>query len=158
MKTILSVIIAIIIVLVAAIWIYSDKNSHAAHAKDDIKSAATETKEFVQDKLGKPDLNLNVDNIKDELARTGQVVREKAQQAGAAIADATADARITATIKAKLVKDQSLSSLNISVKTENGLVTLSGSASSPENIQRAIQLAMETDGVHKVVSTLQVKS
>jgi osmotically-inducible protein OsmY len=36
-------------------------------------------------------------------------------------------------------------------------VTLSGSASSPENIRKAILLAMDTNGVREVVSTLQVK-
>ena len=79
------------------------------------------------------------------------------REAGHAIADATADARTTATIKAKLVASRDLSALNISVNTTAGVVTFSGAVSSSEDISKAILLAMETDGVREVVSTLQVK-
>jgi len=144
-----------IVLLIAVIWFYGDKNTHAEKAKDEIKSAAVNTKDFVKDKLD--DSNLSTDNIKDELARTGKVVRTKAQAAGAAIADATADARITTEIKAKLLRDPDLSAISISVTTTDGRVDLTGTASSLENIRKAIRLALETDGVHEVVSTLQVK-
>ena len=144
-----------IVITVAAIWYYADKNSHAHEAKEDIKGAATQTKEFVRDKIDSMDFS--TDKIKDELARTGQVVRRKAETVGNAIADATADARITTTIKAKLVADPDLSALSISVSTTAGRVTLSGSVSSPEKIAKAMQLAMGVDGVQEVVSTLQVK-
>jgi osmotically-inducible protein OsmY len=156
MRNLIVVLFVAAIVLVVAIWFYSGKNPHAEQARSDLASAASETKQFVQDKLGTS--NLTLENIKEEMSRTGQVIREKAQQAGASISDATADSRITAAIKAKLVKDPDLSALKISVSTTNGDVTLSGTASSPDNIRKAIQLAMDTDGVHKVVSTLQVKS
>jgi hyperosmotically inducible protein len=84
-------------------------------------------------------------------------VRRKTADAGDVMADVAADARITAAIKGKLVADAGLSSLSISVSTTDGLVTMSGAASSPENIQKAVQLAWDTDGVHGVVSTIQVK-
>ena len=38
------------------------------------------------------------------------------------------------------------------------LVTLSGTVPSPDAISKAMLLAMETDGVKEVISTLQVKS
>jgi osmotically-inducible protein OsmY len=85
------------------------------------------------------------------------VVRRAATEAGHAIADATADARTTGAIKAKLVASRDLSALNISVNTTAGVVTLSGAVASPEDISKAILVAMETDGVREVVSTLQVK-
>ena len=103
-------------------------------------------------------MHLRPEDIKDELARSGQVVRREATEAGHAIADATADARTTATIKAKLVASRDLSALNISVNTTDGVVTLSGAVSSSEHISKAILLAMDTDGVREVVSTLQVKA
>jgi osmotically-inducible protein OsmY len=102
-------------------------------------------------------LHLRSDDIKDELARTGRVVRREAREAGQAIADATADARVTGTIKAKLLASRDLSARDISVNTTGGVVTLSGSVTSSENIGKAILLAMETDGVREVISTLQVK-
>ena len=46
---------------------------------------------------------LTVDEIKEEMARTSMVVREKAKVAGQSIASATTNARITASIKTKLI-------------------------------------------------------
>jgi hypothetical protein len=98
----------------------------------------------------------DVEAIKDELARTGRVVRRKASGAAIAVADATRDARTTAAIKTKLALDAQLSPLDISVDTTNGLVTLAGRADSPEAVARAMQVALEQEGVSEVVSTLQV--
>ena len=42
--------------------------------------------------------------------------------------------------------------------TTAGVVTLSGHVSSAENIGKAMLLAMQTDGVHEVISTLQVRA
>ena len=101
---------------------------------------------------------LRTEDITNELARTGQVIREKAHAAGQAIADATLDARITAAIKAKLAADSGLGSFSISVNTTDGVVTLAGSVRSAEQVSNAISIAMEVDGVTKVISTLQVKA
>jgi len=67
---------------------------------------------------------------------------------------ATPPEGITATIKAKLIRESNLSAVSVSVNTMDGKVTLSGTASSPENIRKAVQLAIDTDGVREVVSTL----
>jgi len=91
------------------------------------------------------------------LAKTGQVVRRKAQQAGQAIADATADARITAAIKARLMAARDLPAMSISVNTTGGVVTLSGAVSSAEEVSKAMLVTLETEGVREVISTLQVK-
>jgi len=99
---------------------------------------------------------ITVDEIKDEMARSSTVVREKARAAGQSITGAAANARITAAIKARLVAEPGLSAFAINVDTTDGFVTLSGKVESHEQIARAVKLALETDGVHKVVSTLQV--
>jgi osmotically-inducible protein OsmY len=67
------------------------------------------------------------------------------------------DARTTGTIKGKLLANRDLSAMSISVNTTSGVVTLSGAVSSPEDIGKAILLAMETDGVREVISSLQVR-
>ena len=77
---------------------------------------------------------------------------------GEAVKDVAVDARITATIKARLLKEPQLSAWDISVSTTDGRVTLAGSVSSHDLIGRAILLAYETDGVREVVSTLQTKA
>ncbi len=98
-------------------------------------------------------------NLKEDLAHSTEAVEEKARKAGAAIADATASARITAAVKTKLSTELGLSALgDISVDTTDGLVTLSGSVSSKEEIHKAAKIAASTEGVRQVISTLQVKS
>jgi osmotically-inducible protein OsmY len=99
---------------------------------------------------------LSVDNIKEEMARTSVVVRDKARAVGQSIAEAAANARTTAAIKARLLAEPGLSSLAINVDTTDGVVTLSGKVSSHEQIGRVVKIALEAEGVHKVISTLQV--
>ena len=102
-------------------------------------------------------LELRAEDIRKELAEKGRVVRRKARDIGEAAADAALDARATATIMAKLAADPDLSVFSISVAATAGRVTLSGTVASPELIGKATALALETDGVREVVSTLQVK-
>jgi osmotically-inducible protein OsmY len=167
MRVLLALIIGVIIGA-AAIWYAGGghKDSHVQQAQDKVQDAAKSVgnavqdtaksaRDSVQDKMH--DWHLGGDDIKDELAKTGTVIRRKAQDAGKALADATADARITAAIKGKLVASKELSALDISVNTTSGTVTLSGTVTSTENISKAMALAMETDGVNQVISTLQVK-
>lgn len=116
-----------------------------------------ETGESPADQRSSSDEIFDDEKIKDELARTGRVIREKAKDAGDAIADATANTRVTAAIKSKLVKDTGLSAFKIDVDTTDGVVTLSGNVSSHQEIDKAMDLALETEGVRKVISTLQVK-
>jgi|SRR5947209_11287405 len=97
-------------------------------------------------------------DLKRDLTNSGATVEEEAKKAGAAIADATTNTRITAAIKTKLTTDLGLSALaDISVDTTDGLVTLSGSVGSKDDINKAVKIAADTEGVHKVISTLQIK-
>lgn len=140
------------------VW-YTQSGKHNAQgqsAADQLQNAAKSAGDAIQEKLKV--LDLRPQDVKDELARTGQVVRRKTKEAGQAIADATADTRITAAIKGKLLANRDLSALSISVNTTGGIVTLSGNVPSTNAISKAMLLAMETDGVKEVISTLQVKS
>lgn len=156
MRLLLALIIGLI-VGAGAVWYVQNgrSNSRIQAATNQVESAAKSAGDAIQEKL--KILDLRPQEVKDELARTGQVVRRKAKEAGQALADATADARVTAAIKGKLVASRDLSALSISVNTTAGVVTLSGSVPSAEAISKAMLLAMETDGVKEVISTLQVK-
>lgn len=92
------------------------------------------------------------DEIKQELSQSGQVVREKTAAAGGAISEATASANL----KGKFLLEPGLR--GVGVETTNGVVVLTGEASSHEQIARAMQIALETDGVRKVVSKIQVSA
>ncbi|PHM37208.1 BON domain-containing protein [Xenorhabdus innexi] len=69
------------------------------------------------------------------------------------------DSVITARIKENFLEDIGINSddNNISVKTENGVVYLSGFVKNEELTKRAIRLAHKADGVQSVNSTLKIK-
>lgn len=121
------------------------ENKHVQHAED----------KFAQKLV---DWHLTGDDIKNDLAKGGQAIRREAHNLGTSIADNTADARISAAIKAKLIKDKALSALSISVNTTEGRVTLSGSVLTTQDIGNAMAIALDTPGVREVISTLQVKT
>jgi osmotically-inducible protein OsmY len=127
----------------------------AAQAHASASDAASHFSDAFKAKLDA--LDLRTDQIKDELARTGKIVRRKAQDLGAEVADATADARTEAAIKAAYAVDPNLSVWKISVSATQGHVTLSGTVSNSDDIGRAVALALNVDGVRDVTSTLQVK-
>jgi hyperosmotically inducible periplasmic protein len=142
----------------AAVWFYKSDEATKSRLQtvgQEIEQRAKAAGDTIQDKLS--EFHLTPDEIKNELARTGGVIRREAGDLGHKMADAADDTRITAAIKTKLVADSKLSALSISVNTTRGVVTLSGTVSSPDQISKAMLLAMETDGVRQVVSTLQIK-
>ncbi|MEO5804167.1 MAG: BON domain-containing protein [Verrucomicrobiota bacterium] len=153
MKTLLVLLIGAAIGIAGYIFFRESGKPKFQRAGDKISEGADTVKDKWNDKVG----DLDTDRIRDELARTGKVIRKKAEQARVAIADATADARITTEIKSKFAVESDLSALKISVNTTEGVVTLSGTVSSHEAIQKAMQIALAVDGVSQVVSTLQVK-
>jgi gas vesicle protein len=102
-------------------------------------------------------LDLRPDQIKDEMTRTGKIVRRRAQEIAGQVADATADARIVAEIKAKYAADSDLSVWSISVSSQAGHVALSGTVPTPEGVGKAVALALEVKGVTDVTSTLEIK-
>jgi len=152
MKIIFGLVVGLAIAA-GVVWFYADKRGdpNAIEAKEKVENLAKDAKNAIQDKLGTPD------QIRDEFVKTGKVIRRKTQEAGAAIADATADARITTAIKAKILVAPDLPALGISVNTTAGRVTLSGSVATPDLVSKAMQIALDTDGVQEVISTIQVK-
>jgi osmotically-inducible protein OsmY len=156
MKIFLTLLIGIAIGI-AAVWYFNhDKNnSQFQTAGQEIKSTAQNAGDALSDKLHS--WNLDREHITNELAKTGRVIRDKANAAGQSLKDATADARVTTAIKAKYVKDSDLSAWDIHVSTTDGVVTLSGTVESPDLISKAMALALDTDGAQQVISTLQVK-
>lgn len=156
MKVFLALLVGIAIGI-AAVWYFNHNknNSQFSSAGQEIKSTAESAGNAISDKL--KSWHLDRESITNELAKTGHVIREKSSQAGQAIKDATADARVTGEIKAKLIKDPDLSAWHIHVSTTDGVVTLSGTVSSADLIGKAMELALDTDGARQVISTLQVK-
>ena len=104
------------------------------------------------------DHKLDLDSIREELTRTGRVVRRKTAHAARALVEATEDVRTTGAIKAKLALDPHLSALDIGVHTTDGRVTLTGWVDSAEHLARLVRIAFEQPGVTEVTSTVQLRS
>lgn len=128
----------------------------AEQGASNVTHAAENMSEALRAKLDT--LDLNAGQIEDELSRTGQVVRHKAQDIGQAAVNATSDARAVADIKAKYAMDSSLSVWKLSVSCNQGHVKLAGTVSSPDDIGKAIALALEAPGVRDVTSKITVQS
>ena len=125
----------------------------------ELRGNATEAAHNMSDALrAKLDtLDLRPDQIKDELSRSGKIFRRKAQAGGTQAFDAASDARVITETKAKYAADSTLSAWHISVECSEGHVALSGTVTSPEDIGRAVAVALDTDGVRDVTATLEVK-
>ena len=121
-------------------------------ARTAVSTEAARARESVREKIH----DLSFTNIADELSHGGTVIREKARSTGQNLADAAANTRITASIKTHLLTEPGLSAFGINVDTTDGIVTLSGKVNTPAQVGQAVKLALETDGVRKVISTLQV--
>ncbi len=70
----------------------------------------------------------------------------------------TADARITSSINTEYFKDDLIHTIRIDVDTHRGIVTLHGYADHQEEATRAIDIALDTPGVSKVISNLVIKN
>ena len=91
-------------------------------------------------------------------ATTTERLADKASEATNKVAAAADDAAITTKVKTALLAEPGLKSLEISVDTKDGTVTLSGKVDSADQRDRAKQLAQTTGGVKGVVDNLAVKS
>jgi hyperosmotically inducible protein len=68
------------------------------------------------------------------------------------------DALITTKIKAEHAKDKDVSATRISVDTNNGVVTLSGTAKSKAEADKAVQLARNVKDVKSVKNNIKIES
>ncbi|MEO8342427.1 MAG: BON domain-containing protein [Gallionella sp.] len=83
----------------------------------------------------------------------GEKMSEQTRKAGGAIEDTA----ITTKVKAAILAEPNLKTLQISVDTVQGVVTLSGAVDSQSSISRAKSVASGIDGVKEVRNQLVVK-
>lgn len=67
------------------------------------------------------------------------------------------DSIVTSKVKSSFLADPDIKSLDIAVVTHNGEVQLSGFVNNQTQIDRAIDVARRTEGVHNVINELRVK-
>lgn len=83
-------------------------------------------------------------------------VEKKVVEQGAKTAQAFDDTEITTRVKAEFLGEPGLKSMQISVDTVGGVVTLTGTVNSKANSEKARARTMAIDGVKDVVNQLVV--
>lgn len=86
-------------------------------------------------------------------AEAGYIAGQEDQTPGEVIDDQW----ITTKIKTRLAATPGVSALRINVDTEKGVVSLTGTVSSKQEADKALQIARETKGVKGVVNKLKVE-
>ena len=91
-------------------------------------------------------------SVSNAVDKADQSVTNQANTAGQIIDDTA----ITTKVKTALLNEPGMESMKITVVTENGMVSLSGSADTQGKIETAIKLASAVEGVQNVKSNLVV--
>lgn len=92
-----------------------------------------------------------------ETANTAESAGQKIDSSLNKVGNFMDDSAITAKVKAALVDDETVKSADISVKTDNKVVTLSGFVASQAEAEKAVSLAKAVEGVTSVSDKLHVK-
>jgi len=74
------------------------------------------------------------------------------------LGEITEDVTITSSINAKFFSDEMVSALAVNVDTYRGVVTLDGLVANQAAAARAIDLALSTRNVNKVISNLTIRT
>jgi osmotically-inducible protein OsmY len=109
-------------------------------------SACNQTDTSATDTTGE-----NVDQMADDATSSMDQATDRA-------AEVIDDAGITAKVKAAIMAEPGLDSLQINVDTVNGVVTLTGSADSPANSDKAAGVASGIADVKSVENRLEVEA
>jgi hyperosmotically inducible protein len=76
---------------------------------------------------------------------------------GSESTNAVTDTIVTGKVKAAITADSGMKDSDVSVKTENGVVTLTGKAKSPDQVTLAAALAQRQEGVSRVENQVAVQ-
>jgi osmotically-inducible protein OsmY len=140
-KLLVGLIIGLALVL-GGWWYYSDggRRDPVDGFQDAVKFQGRQAVQAVERKVGE-----SVDSLKETIDQTGQKISRT-----------VSDTTLLATIKAKLLREESLDGLKIRVEVTEGIVNLKGTVPSLEARALAIKLARETEGVQGVRADLPV--
>jgi hyperosmotically inducible protein len=94
----------------------------------------------------------------DSTVQPASTMQAQTSAAADKVATATDDTAITAKVKAAILAEPGLKSLQINVDTKDATVTLTGNVDSDMMRDRAKQIAMSTEGVRNVVDNLTIKA
>jgi len=81
----------------------------------------------------------------------------KSESAATTMGTQVDDSIVTSKVKSALLADPDIKSFDIAVITHNGEVQLNGFVDNQTQIDRAVDVARKTEGVHNVINELRVK-
>jgi hypothetical protein len=97
-----------------------------------------------------------VDTTRERARAAGAEIGEKVAAGAQKAGETLEQAGLTAKVKSKIALDDTLDGSHISVASDGGRVTLTGTVSNETQHRRAVDLARETEGVSTVVDHLSV--
>jgi hyperosmotically inducible protein len=97
-----------------------------------------------------------VETAAEKTAEGVGVAARETKKAAKKTGEVASDTWITTKVKAKFVDEDALKHSNISVSTNDNVVTLSGTVASEAGRERAIAIARQTDGVKNVIDKLTI--
>jgi len=97
-----------------------------------------------------------IQRVDNQLQVNPDAERKERTEGNPSLSTSFSNATTTATIKSKLLWNSNTEGLDIDVTTNNGVVTLTGTAQSDEAKDLAGMLAKDTDGVHRVDNEIRV--
>ena len=103
-------------------------------------------------KVKKPEDKIEATRLAWEIKGVREVVNELQVIDNSSIKDLAKDLAATATLRGKMIADEDISSLNFSIDVVNGIVYLSGVASTPEEMNKVVSHAKNLRFAQQVVS------
>jgi hyperosmotically inducible protein len=117
---------------------------------------ATKAQKDEAEKLAKVDGINRVENDIKVDAAVDQTIADRVKKGLSKTGEAINDTWITTKVKWFLMGDDLLKGSNISVETDKNVVTLKGTVKTSAGRTRAKELAMQTEGVHRVIDQLTI--
>ncbi len=103
-------------------------------------------------KVKTPENKIEATKLAWEIKGVREVVNELQVIDNSSIKDIAKDLAATATLRGKMIADEGISSLNFSIDVVNGIVYLSGVASSPEEMNKVVSHAKNLRFAQEVVN------
>ena len=103
-------------------------------------------------KVKTPEEKIEATRLAWEIKGVREVVNELQVIDNTSIKDLAKDLAATATLRGKMIADEDISSLNFSIDVVNGIVYLSGVASTPEEMNKVVSHAKNLRFAQQVVS------
>ena len=113
---------------------------------------ATAQAEGLAEKAGQ-----QIDRAADKTGQVATDVKESASRTAESTGEYMDDSAITAKVKWAILRDPDLKTLEISVATTDGVVSLTGAVDSQQSIDRAAAVARDNPAVKSVENHLTVK-